>query len=253
MNRKQIGVGSRPLICTPLVGVNKGQIIRQLEQVLAKNPDIIEWRADFFEGIGNEKDVLDMAVTIKELAGDLPIIFTIRSIREGGNPICLTDREAIELNAEICKRTIIEYVDCELSNHPEDIKFLRDAATLYGKKVIGSYHNFQLTPCLEFLSSKLVEAEKYDMDVAKVAVMPQTQLDVLVLLQATFEAKDRLTIPLITMSMGKYGTISRMIGGVFGSSLSFAVGAQASAPGQVPIDDLKTVLDIVEKTLWEAR
>jgi 3-dehydroquinate dehydratase-1 len=36
---------------------------------------------------------------------------------------------------------------------------------------------------------------------------------------------------------------------VFGSSLSFAVGAASSAPGQVPIEDLNTVLGILQKSM----
>ncbi|MDR3562432.1 MAG: type I 3-dehydroquinate dehydratase, partial [Negativicutes bacterium] len=105
------------------------------------------------------------------------------------------------------------------------------------------------TPQREELAAKFNEAERYGLDVAKVAVMPEKLEDVLTLLAATLEAKQRLKIPLISMSMGGYGAITRMMGGVFGSSLTFAVGQSASAPGQVPIDDLRTVLDIVEKAV----
>jgi 3-dehydroquinate dehydratase-1 len=82
-----------------------------------------------------------------------------------------------------------------------------------------------------------------------VAVMPRDLDDVLTLLTATREASKKLHIPLISMSMGPLGALTRMIGGAFGSSLSFAVGAAASAPGQVPIEDLNTVLSIVNKSM----
>jgi 3-dehydroquinate dehydratase-1 len=39
----------------------------------------------------------------------------------------------------------------------------------------------------------------------------------------------------------------RPIGGLFGSSLSFAVGEAASAPGQIPIADLSAVYDIIRR------
>ncbi len=48
--------------------------------------------------------------------------------------------------------------------------------------------------------------------------------------------------------MGPLGAVTRMIGGVFGSSLSFAIGEGASAPGQIPIADLKTIYEIVART-----
>jgi 3-dehydroquinate dehydratase-1 len=244
-----IGETERALICAPLVAKTKTTILEELFAVLAKQPDVIEWRADFFEGIAETAVTVEIAKEIKLAAGDIPIIFTIRSIREGGQPIPLSDQAAIELTAEICRNTGVEYVDCELSNAAEHIEYLKRAAVTAGTKIIGSFHNFSNTPSLEELAQKFSEAEKYQLDVAKVAVMPRNLADVLTLLSATVEAKSRLKIPLITMSMGRYGAISRMVGGAFGSSLTFGVGSQASAPGQVPIEDLKTVLTIIQKSM----
>ncbi|KKM09283.1 3-dehydroquinate dehydratase [Clostridiales bacterium PH28_bin88] len=251
MKSNVIGESGQPLICTPLVGKKRENVLSELADVLEKKPDIIEWRADFFEGIANTDEVIELANEIKAIAGDTPIIFTIRSIREGGQSIPLSDEEAIELNAAICRNTKVEYVDCELSNQQEHIHYLRKIATENGTKIVASFHNFDYTPSQEFIVQKLDQAEQYQLDVAKVAVMPQKLEDVLTLLSATLEAKKRLKTPLITMSMGKYGAISRMVGGVFGSSLTFAVGAKSSAPGQVPIEGLKTVLEIIERSMNE--
>lgn len=249
MKGKLIGEGNQPLICTPLVGKTREEILKELAAVLAKQPDIIEWRADFFAGLSDTEAVVSLANSIKEAAGDTPVIFTIRSIREGGQPITLTDRQAIELNAAVCRETSVEYVDCELSNKPKDIRYLRQVAHNNNTRIIASFHNFDHTPARELLGQKFTEAENYGLDVAKVAVMPKTLEDVLTLLSVTLEAKACLKIPLITMSMGRYGAVTRMIGGVFGSSLTFAVGQSSSAPGQVPIEDLRTVLDIVNKAI----
>ena len=41
---------------------------------------------------------------------------------------------------------------------------------------------------------------------------------------------------MITMSMAEVGKISRVIGNLYGSDLSFVVGQNASAPGQIPMD-----------------
>lgn len=246
---KVIGQGTRPMVCTPLVGENYEQLMEQLQQVLEKKPDIIEWRADFFTDLADTKAVLKVADAIKKSAGSMPILFTIRSKQEGGQPTTLTAKNIIELDAEVCRKTNIEYVDCELSTSPDLIKYLRKVSLDTKTKIVGSFHNFNFTPSHEEIVSKLAEAEKQNFDVAKVAVMPQRLEDVLTLLGATLEAKQKLSIPLITMSMGKYGAISRMVGGVFGSSLSFAVGSKSSAPGQVPIKDLNIVLDIMNRTL----
>lgn len=246
---KQIGQGSQPLICTPLVGKTEEEVLAEVAGVLPKKPDIVEWRADFFAAIADSGAVIATAKAIRQAAGDTPIIFTIRSRREGGQPIPLSDREAIELDAAVCRETDIEYIDCELSNKPADIEYLREIAHRNKAKIIGSYHNFDHTPERAFLRDKIAQAERLGLDVAKVAVMPQSPADVLTLMSVTEEARHKVKLPLITMSMGGYGAVSRLVGGAFGSALTFAVGRNASAPGQVPIEDLRTVLEILKQSM----
>ena len=60
-------------------------------------------------------------------------------------------------------------------------------------------------------------------------------------------AENKARIPLISMSVGPLGSVTRMVGGLFGSWLSFAVGESASAPGQIPIGALVTVFDIIRR------
>ncbi len=248
MKPRMIGEGKLPLICTPLVGKTREAVLEELAVVLPKGPDAIEWRADFFAALTDASAVLALAQEISKAAAGRVVIFTVRSQREGGQPIALSDRAAIELAALLCEKTGIHYVDCELSSSSRDIEYLRDAAHAHGKLVIASFHDFGGTPDRAALRQKFLAAVAHGLDVAKVAVMPRSLEDVLVLLGATLEAKQTLKIPLITMSMGGYGAISRMVGGVFGSSLSFAVGQSASAPGQVPIEELRSVLEIVERS-----
>ena len=86
------------------------------------------------------------------------------------------------------------------------------------------------------------------MDVAKIAVMPQSEKDVLILLEATSEMKQlHPETPVITMSMGKLGVISRIAGEVFGSALTFGTAGSASAPGQIPAEELKTMLEVLHR------
>jgi 3-dehydroquinate dehydratase I len=246
---KVIGEGTQPLVCTPMVGKNPKAVLAELKKVLKKKPDIIEWRADYFETVADTDAVIAFGNKLKEVAGSLPIIFTIRSVHEGGQKISLSDNEVIELCAEICRKTRIEYVDCELRIQPDLFKKLCKIAHENGSKVVASYHNFDLTPNRDVMIQKLTLMEQNGADVAKVAVMPKSLEDVISLLSATLEAKRKLKIPLITMSMGGMGVISRMVGGVFGSSLSFAVGQSSSAPGQPPIEDLHEVYEIINRSM----
>ena len=78
----------------------------------------------------------------------------------------------------------------------------------------------------------------------KLAVMPQSRTDVLELLAATAEMADRHPeTPIITMSMGALGAVSRLSGEALGSAMTFANPGQASAPGQVSLEVVNEVLD----------
>ena len=67
---------------------------------------------------------------------------------------------------------------------------------------------------------------------------------VLELLAATAEMTDlHPETPVITMSMGALGGVSRLCGEAFGSAMTFANPGTASAPGQVPLDVVNAVLD----------
>lgn len=248
MERKRIGADGQLLICTPLLGVSEEAVLGELAGILPKHPDVIEWRADFFAGVADADSVIHIARKITGMAGEIPVIFTLRSVREGGHSPGLADSEAIELQAAICRNTDVEYVDCELSHDNHHILYLRQAAQESATKVIGSYHNFGETPCNETLMAKLAEAETRGLDIAKIAVMPRNLDDVLRLLSVTLAAKERLNVPIISIAMGEYGVISRIVGGMFGSSLTFAMGQCSSAPGQMPMRDLCAILGILQKS-----
>lgn len=251
LTNKRLGDGKRPLICTPLVGKTREVILSEAEKILAKQPDLLEWRVDFFEGIADTCAVIDLAKSIKRMAGDTPLIFTRRSFKEGGEPISLSESEVVSLYSAICESRNADIIDYELINTKEDINHLRNVSKEHGIKMIMSYHNFDCTPEVGTLNEKLIEAERMQADIAKIAVMPNHLEDVLTLLRVTLDAKQKLKIPVITMSMGAYGSLTRMFGGVFGSAVTFAVGENSSAPGQVPIEDMKTVLAILQRAIDE--
>ena len=69
--------------------------------------------------------------------------------------------------------------------------------------------------------------------------------DVLDLLQTTAQISAQTMHPIITMSMGKLGVISRISGATFGSAVTFATVGQASAPGQIPLDKMRAILQAI--------
>jgi 3-dehydroquinate dehydratase-1 len=244
-----IAGGKFPLICTPLVGRTPDNIMAELAIVLPKKPDVLEWRVDFFEPIGDTAAVIAAAAAIKKEANGIPVLFTRRSTIEGGEKIALNEGQVIAMYTAVCESKTIDLIDYEMANDAANIAQVRDAAKANDIKLVLSFHNFSYTPGLETLAAKFLMADQLGADVAKVAVMPRNLDDVLTLLTATHEASKKLRIPLISMSMGPFGAMTRLFGWTFGSALTFAVGASSSAPGQVPIEDLNTVLTILQKSI----
>jgi 3-dehydroquinate dehydratase I len=246
---KPIAAGALPLICTPLVGRTRDAVLAELAAVLPKKPDLIEWRVDFFEGIGDTALVIDTARALQGGAAGIPILFTRRSTKEGGERIALVEAEVVKLYEAVCAERCVDMIDYEMCNDAADFARLRSASRAGGILMVASYHNFQSTPDAATLVDKFAEAERLGGDVAKVAVMPQCPEDVLTLLGATHAASRAVGLPLISMSMGAYGSLSRMMGWVYGSTVTFAVGKSSSAPGQVPIEELRTVLATVRRAV----
>ena len=246
---RAIGGGKLPAICTPLVGKSGEAILAELTANLSKKSDLVEWRADFYSGIGDSGAVVDLARRIRLACGDTPVLFTLRSAREGGEPTPLSEEEAVHLYASVCESRCVDLVDFEMSNPVDHVRHVRDVSRKHEIQMVVSYHNFRDTPALDTLLERFAQAQDLGADVAKVAVMPNDIEDVLRLLSATLQSSRRLKIPLISMSMGGWGTLTRLVGWVFGSAVTFAVGENSSAPGQVPIEDLGTVLSVMRKVM----
>lgn len=237
-----------PLICAPLVGRSRERVLAEAGAIIGQKPDLIEWRIDFFSDIGDTAVVLDTARALRTLTGGLPVIFTRRSALEGGERIAIGEEQVIALYEAMAASRLIDFIDYEMSNDPQHVARVRDFTRAHNVGLILSYHNNSYTPGLEFLVTRFLEAERLGADVAKVAAMPRDRMDVLTLMVATAQADDKTKIPLISMSTGPLGSVSRMLGGLFGSVLSFAVGESSSAPGQIPIGDLVAIFDVIRRS-----
>lgn len=246
---KPLAGGALPLICTPLVGRTAEAVLAELTAVLPKKPDLIEWRVDFFEGIGDTAMVINTARALKARAGETPILFTRRSTLEGGESIALAEADVVKLYEAVCAARCVDMVDYEMCHDAAHFARVRQASRAAEILMVASYHNFKATPDAATLVDKFREAERLGGDVAKLAVMPQGPQDVLTLLSATHTARQTVGLPLISMSMGPYGSLSRMVGWVYGSTVTFAVGKSSSAPGQLPIEELRSVLATVRKAV----
>ena len=243
----EIGKGI-PKICIPLTGKNREEIIEEMEIVKKSNPDLIEWRADFFEESDNPERVCEMLGTINDSFKQIPVLFTFRTKEEGGEKSIMSE-DYVKLLKEVSERRLADIVDVQVfwyGEKSEDfIKELKET----GAVVLASSHHFEGTPSVREMSDALYTMENRGADIIKLAVMPQSGKDVCALLEATMERKEHSNKPMITMSMGQSGMLSRICGELTGSCVTFASGKQASAPGQIKADELKKVLGDIHDIL----
>lgn len=244
---RPLAQGRLPAVCIPLVGRTREALAAEAQAVAAKSPDLLEWRVDFFDGIADTAAVLETAAAIRAAAPGIPLLFTRRSQREGGQPIALDEAGVVRLYQAVCTGGAADAVDWEMAGDESELATVREAARAAGIALVLSHHNFGLTPAADELAARFAQGHRLGGDVAKLAVMPQSPEDVLTLLQATLDAARTLPIPVVSMSMGGLGALTRVCGGAFGSALTFAVGQAASAPGQLPIDELRAALAALRK------
>ena len=154
------------------------------------------------------------------------------------------------MNIRVAKSGLADLVDVEVFTGDEIVKRIIQEAHAAGVKVVASNHDFDKTPDKDDIVGRLRKMQDLDADIPKIAVMPRNKKDVLTLLAATEEmASTYADRPIITMSMAGTGVISRLSGEVFGSALTFGAAKKASAPGQMNVEDLHTVLALLHNAL----
>src|SRR5699024_4669883 len=159
------------------------------------------------------------------------------------------DEAYLAVNERAMMSGLIDIVDLELKQPA----IIRDPLIAKAKQqnihTIISNHDFEKTPAKEEMINRLREAELVGASMAKIAVTPKNSQDLLHLLSVTNKMSDIIKIPLITMSMGGLGLISRLTGEIFGSAVTFGSIGPSSAPGQIDFEILSSFLDYIHQNV----
>lgn len=212
--------------------------LAELEKVSVsdyRTADIVEWRADFLSA----DEILEMAPKFFEKFKESKILFTLRTVREGGN-IQVSEKKYLQILEEILTYNPA-YIDVEFFTHGPSFSALKD----FRDKMVLSYHNFDEVP--SDLTNRLIKMHEEGTAFVKVAVMPERECDVLDLLQITRDMTLEYGDHFISMAMGDLGRLSRISGYLTGSCWTFASLENSSAPGQISLKETEYILDILEK------
>ena len=274
------GPGGLPAVAVSLTGPSLAQARTQARSAVDAGADVLELRVDLLEEAGAlaAPDPLDAAAAAAQvleclrrlgeaMAADgadavagAPVLLTCRTAAEGGRAQ-LDDasygallRSVLDGLADWAPERRPAAIDVEVQRGC--LQRVCEHAHTLGVDVVASFHDFEATPPDEVLEEVLARMASEEADLAKIAVWPTSAADVARLLgvcaratAGTGEGTGR-GVPVAAMSMGALGAVSR-VAPAFGSALTFAVAPdeqgqiQASAPGQMPIQDVRRCLELL--------
>src|SRR6185503_16337600 len=189
--------------------------------------DLIELRLDYLRDFD-----FSNPSSLKQLLEDkpLPVVITCRAISEGGAQH-VDEQIRICLLVEGTKR-FADFCDIEAASYAEAAKLSPDASRL-----IVSYHNFDETP--DNLNAIYDRVTSLPAAVHKIVTKARTITDSLAIFKL-LERAHHDGKPLITMSMGQPGIITRVLGPSRGSFLTYgSLGrGKESAAGQLTCEEL---------------
>lgn len=236
-----------PKVCVPIAAKTKEEIIEEALSFKNIHVDVVEWRVDWFNDVFDIEKVKDVLKDLVLALNNIPLLFTFRTSKEGGEK-AIDSKTYADLNKAVAATGLVDMIDVEAFTGDKIVKDIIKSAHMSGVKVVASNHDFGKTPSKDDIIYRLRKMQDFGADIPKIAVMPKSKLDVLQLLEATVIMSEKYADrPIITMSMSGMGVISRLAGEVFGSALTFGAAKKASAPGQIGVEDLHEILELIHK------
>jgi len=195
--------------------------------------DLVEVRLDLMKSLQN----LNILSKIRQR-----LLVTCMPSWEGGG---YKGSEGDRIHILISCLGFADYVSLEYRTEGVLRRRLASAARRRRVKVILSYHDFHSTPSKGRVIGIMRRLDAAGADVVKVAFKPKSIEDVVNVLSAQVESG--LKTPLVAISMGSLGRITRVVGPALGGYMSFAAptASMKSALGQFTVDEMITLRRIL--------
>ena len=232
-----LGGGQPVVFIVPLMAGDVRGVVEQIEAATSEPHDMFEWRVDYLDvlaGLSGEElndqvreEISRSAAEILD-ASDVPVLATVRTVAQGGKAEVSTPvyGQIVELLAG-CG---MDAVDVEMA---PAAPALTEKAHAAGAKVVMSFHDFEVTPESEIMRELLETMAALGADVAKLAVLANSERDALNVELVQRWAVEYVPAPSIVLAMGEFGRQTRATQPEDGGVASFvAVSGRESAPGQ---------------------
>ena len=228
-----------PNIAVPVSGRNEKEILSGIGDA-KKCADFIELRIDAFNGVCDTRLLSNLLSEVRA-SYDGPVLFTLRTEREGG-ALCCNDEMYEKILTGAIESECIDLIDVESAFGPAAEKLIAKARR-HNVRTVLSQHDFGRTPASEEICAAFAHMETIGADVAKGAYMPCGGEDVEKTLTAANSLRGNLQIPFVLISMGEKGQMTRIYAESIGSCITFAASdGKASAPGQIDAGEMRRLL-----------
>ena len=205
--------------------------------------DAVELRVDLLED--RSADAIIEVVSMLRFAAQKPIIFTVRSISQGGRFPNDAHRERLDLYS-LGLRMAVEYLDVEVDLPEETIQSVSESRR--ETKIIASHHD----PQGKLLWKNASWVAFYNRalqfgDVIKLVGTASKIEDNFDLMSFKKRMQGAHKIPLIAINMGEAGKLSRILNG-FLTPVSHPELPFKAAPGQLSAADIQRGLSLLGET-----
>ena len=216
-----------------------------IRDALKTKPDLIELRLDYIRHV---EDITEEFVKslLTYIQPNIPVIITFRNPSEGGQ-MGLDEEKRIEI-IKLCLKCRPKYLDIELSTDKIILGDIIQIANKNDVKLILSHHNFIKTPTfeesiglIEKFSSNILNIERH---IIKIIFTAQNFADNFIPIKLCKEMQKK-NQPVISFCMGEEGIFSRISSVKFGSFFTYGSFAETTAPGQIHIEKIREVQNLL--------
>ena len=206
-------------VCVPLTGRTFDEIIEQATEA-KKYAEVIEWRADYYDDILDDDKLNTTLLALRDEIRNIPLIFNLRT-KESGGQLEINLNQYRHVNEFAVSTRAIDLADVEVSVIDQlSVTFIKWLQAL-DVRVILSYYNFDETPEDAVILFRLNLMEHLGADIAKIVLQPENEADVLRQMGIVMKAQTFVTLPVISVSLGRIGKTSQVCGSLDGSCMAY--------------------------------
>ncbi|WP_067781940.1 type I 3-dehydroquinate dehydratase [Actinomyces vulturis] len=239
-----------PLIAVPITASSFDELLVQVDLAVQAGTDVVEVRLDTLhpDGVPSCELVEQIRNTVRQVYPNLPLIWTYRTVQEGGRGIVTTIDYWHYLRAlvEVVKNDQLSVIDCEYRTVND-----ADASNSFFDSIdegvisITSFHDWKNVPDNDELTTLFRDMQSTGCSIIKVACFAPSTTEADRFAAWAREVSCQTHQGLIAIVMGEAGVPYRLHPGCAGSLLTFATASldhQGSAPGQRTVSEVRAVL-----------